>query len=154
MDIDYRPYSWPSREEARTANIMAARLCDIVVGNDEEFGLLAGRVEDGLATARQLVADGAKIAVYKMGERGAVTLTAQEEIGTGIYRTQALKPTGAGDSFMGGFLAALAQDRPLREAVLRGSAAAAMVVARVGCAPAMPTAEELDAFLAANPEPA
>jgi 5-dehydro-2-deoxygluconokinase len=154
MDIDYRPYSWPSREEARTANIMAARLCDIVVGNDEEFGLLAGRVEDGLATARQLVSEGAKIAVYKMGERGAVTLTAQEEIGTGIYRTQALKPTGAGDSFMGGFLAALAQDLPLREAVLRGSAAAAMVVARVGCAPAMPTAEELDAFLAANPEPA
>jgi hypothetical protein len=29
-----------------------------------------------------------------------------------------------------------------------------MVVARVGCAPAMPTGEELDAFLAATPIPA
>jgi 5-dehydro-2-deoxygluconokinase len=55
---------------------------------------------------------------------------------------------------MGGFLAALATGRPLREAVLRGSAAAAMVVARVGCAPAMPTGEDLDAFLATQPEPA
>jgi 5-dehydro-2-deoxygluconokinase len=154
MDIDYRPYSWPSRDEARDANLMAARLCDIVVGNDEEFGLLAGRIEDGLATARGLVADSRKIAVYKMGERGAVTLTATDEITTGIYRTTALKPTGAGDSFMGGFLAALAAGRPLREAVLRGSAAAAMVVARVGCAPAMPSGEELDAFLAATPVPA
>jgi 5-dehydro-2-deoxygluconokinase len=154
MDIDYRPYSWPSRDEARAANLEAARLCDIVVGNDEEFGLLAGRIEDGLAMARSLVAEGAAIAVYKMGERGAVTLTAHEEITTGIYRTQALKPTGAGDSFMGGFLSALAKGRPLREAVLRGSAAAAMVVARVGCAPAMPTVEELDAFLATHPVPA
>jgi 5-dehydro-2-deoxygluconokinase len=154
MDIDYRPYSWPSREDASAVNLTAARLCDIIVGNDEEFGLLAGRVEDGLAMARSLVADGAKIAVYKMGERGAVTLAAADEITTGIFRTQALKPTGAGDSFMGGFLAALATGRPLREAVLRGSAAAAMVVARAGCAPAMPTAAELDAFLATNPVPA
>jgi 5-dehydro-2-deoxygluconokinase len=154
MDIDYRPYSWPSRDAARAANLEAARLCDIIVGNDEEFGLLAGRIEDGLATARALVADSRKVAVYKMGERGAVTLTANDEIATGIYRTKALKPTGAGDSFMGGFLAALAAARPLREAVLRGSAAAAMVVARVGCAPAMPTASELDAFLASNPVPA
>lgn len=153
MDIDYRPYSWPSQAEASAINLEAARLCDIVVGNDVEFGLLAGRIEDGLAKARSLVDEGAKIAVYKMGERGAVTLTAQDEIATGIYRTPALKPTGAGDSFMGGFLAALAAGRPLREAVLRGSAAAAMVVARVGCAPAMPTAPELDAFLAAQPEP-
>jgi 5-dehydro-2-deoxygluconokinase len=154
MDVDYRPYSWPSRDEARATSLMAARLCDIVVGNDEEFGLMAGHIEDGLATARALVAERASIAVYKMGEHGAVTVTAQEEITTGIYRTQALKPTGAGDSFMGGFLSALAKGRPLRDAVLRGSAAAAMVVARVGCAPAMPTGEELDAFLATHPEPA
>jgi 5-dehydro-2-deoxygluconokinase len=153
MDIDYRPYSWASRDEARAINLEAARLCQIVVGNDVEFGLLAGRIEDGEAMARSLVTDSARIAVYKMGERGAVTLTATEEIPTGIYRTEALKPTGAGDSFMGGFLAGLAARRPLREAVLRGSAAAAMVVARVGCAPAMPGQDELDAFLATQPEP-
>jgi 5-dehydro-2-deoxygluconokinase len=118
-----------------------------------EFGLLAGRPEDGLAKARALVAAGASIAVYKMGERGAVTLTPEGEIATGIYRTTALKPTGAGDAFMGGFLAALAVGRPLRQAVLRGSATAAMVVARVGCAPAMPDTAELDAFLATQPDP-
>jgi 5-dehydro-2-deoxygluconokinase len=64
-----------------------------------------------------------------------------------------LKPTGAGDSFLGTLIMALADGRPLREAVLRGSAAAAMVVARIGCAPAMPTRAELDAFIAEHHGP-
>nr|WP_284163358.1 5-dehydro-2-deoxygluconokinase [Frigidibacter sp. SD6-1] len=153
MDVDYRPYSWRSWEVAGRVNLDAARLCDIIVGNDLEFGLLAGRAEDGLAKARSLVAEGAAIVVYKKGENGAVTFARDEEIATGIYETRALKPTGAGDAFMGGFLAALAAGQPLRAAVLRGSAAAAIVVARVGCAPAMPTAAELDSFIASQPEP-
>jgi 5-dehydro-2-deoxygluconokinase len=153
MDVDYRPYSWPSADEARQTNLQAARACDILIGNDVEFGLLAGHPDDGLATARALVAEGVSIAVYKMGEKGAVTVSPDGEFATGIYRTKALKPTGAGDAFMGGFLAALARGLPLRAAVLRGSAAAAMVVARVGCAPAMPDKADLDGFLAARPEP-
>lgn len=153
MDVDYRPYSWRSAAEARQINLQAAKACDILVGNDVEFGLLAGSAEKGLATARALVAEGGALAVYKMGAAGAVTLAPEGEFATGIYRTEALKPTGAGDAFMGGFLAALAMGQPLRAAVLRGSAAAAMVVARVGCAPAMPTKAELDAFLAARPDP-
>jgi 5-dehydro-2-deoxygluconokinase len=48
---------------------------------------------------------------------------------------------------MGGFVSGLANGLPIRDAVLKGSAAAAMVVARVGCAPAMPTRDELDGFL-------
>ena len=153
MDIDFRPYSWSSPAQAREVNLTAARLCDIVVGNDVEFGLLAGTEAEGLTAARQLVAEGAAIAVYKRGELGAVTLTPTEEFTTGIYRTQALKPTGAGDAFMGGFLAALANGQNPHTATLRGAANAAMVVARVGCAPAMPTAAELDAFLATHPAP-
>ena len=69
------------------------------------------------------------------------------EIQTGIYPTKALKPTGAGDSFMSAFLASLVEGDPLETAVCRGSASAAIVVGRVGCAPAMPQKEELDAFM-------
>jgi len=147
FDIDYRPYSWPSAEVAAEVYSRAGGLCDVIVGNDVEFGFMAGDYAHGLDKARELVAEGAQIAVYKMGEKGAVTITPDGEIRTGIYPTQALKPTGAGDSFMGGFVSGLAAGLPLREAVLQGSAAAAMVVARVGCAPAMPTRAELDAFL-------
>jgi len=153
FDIDYRPYSWPSAQVASDAYARAGALCDVIVGNDVEFGFMAGHPDHGLDAARALVRHGAQIVVYKMGEKGAITLTPEGEFATGIYPTQALKPTGAGDSFLGSFLAGLAAGLPLRAAVLRGSAAAAMVVARVGCAPAMPTYAELDAFLAQHPGP-
>jgi 5-dehydro-2-deoxygluconokinase len=151
FDIDYRPYSWPSAAAASDAYSRAAAVCDVIVGNDVEFGFMAGRPENGLDCARGLVAQGAQIVIYKMGEKGAITLTHGAEFATGIYPAKALKPTGAGDSFLGAFLAALAAGLDVRAAVLRGSAAAAMVVARVGCAPAMPTRAELDAFLAEHP---
>ena len=147
FDIDYRPYSWPSTQVAAEVYSRAGALCDVIVGNDVEFGFMAGDYDHGLEKARALVAEGARIAVYKMGEKGAITVTSDGEFTTGIYRTEALKPTGAGDSFMGGVVAGLSDGLPVREAVLQGSAAAAMVVARVGCAPAMPTRDELDAFL-------
>jgi 5-dehydro-2-deoxygluconokinase len=153
LDLDYRPYSWGSRAEAAEVCARAAALSDIVVGNDVEFGVLSGDPAGGLDAARALVAGGVRVAVYKMGEAGAVTLAPAGEFATGIFRTAALKPTGAGDAFMGGFVAGLSAGQGLRDAVLRGSAAAAMVVARVGCAPAMPTAGELDAFLATHPAP-
>lgn len=153
FDLDYRPYSWPSARVASEVYARAAALCDVIVGNDVEFGFLAGDPERGLDAARALVSAGARIVVYKMGEGGSLTLTAGGEVFTGIFRTEALKPTGAGDSFLGGFVMALAEGRDLATAVLRGSAAAAMVVARVGCAPAMPTRDELDDFILSHPGP-
>jgi 5-dehydro-2-deoxygluconokinase len=153
FDIDYRPYSWPSPQVASGVYSRAGALCDIIIGNDVEFGFMAGNHARGLDKARDLVRNGAAIAVYKMGEQGAVTITPDGELTTGIYPVTALKPTGAGDSFMGGFITGLAEGAPLREAVLMGSAAAAIVVGRVGCAPAMPTRSELDTFRASHPGP-
>jgi len=119
----------------------------VIVGNDVEFGFMAGAYDEGLAKARALAAEG-KLVVYKRGGDGAITLDGSRELDTGVYPTVPLKPTGAGDSFMAGFVAALTQGRPLDEAVSRGSAAAAITVAGVGCAPAMPTTATLNAFMA------
>jgi 5-dehydro-2-deoxygluconokinase len=152
FDVDYRPYSWHSPKVAEEVLSRAGALADLIVGNDEEFGFMAGGIDRGLDHARGLAGEGRTV-IYKMGERGAVTFRGGTETRTGVYRTEALKPTGAGDSFMAGLLAACREGRPFREAVLRGSACAAIVVARPGCAPAMPTPEELDAFLADRPDP-
>ncbi|MFN7053892.1 MAG: PfkB family carbohydrate kinase, partial [Gemmobacter sp.] len=153
FDVDYRPYSWPSAQVASQVYSRAAALCDVIVGTDVEFDFMAGITGEGLEKARSLIGEGAQIVVYKMGEKGSVTFGRDGAFATGIYPTKALKPTGAGDSFLGAFTAGLAAGLPLRDAVLRGSAAAAMVVARVSCAPAMPTGAELDAFLGQHPGP-
>ena len=153
FDVDYRPYSWPSIEEAAAVYSRAGTLCDIIIGNDVEFGFMAGDYGKGLDKARELASTTASLVVYKMGEKGAITITPDEEFQTGIYAVSALKPTGAGDSFMGGFIASLAAGRPLKECILRGSASASIVVSRVGCAPAMPTPAELDDFLSSHSGP-
>ena len=115
---------------------------------------MAGGKGKGLAMAEHLAKTSAEIVVYKMGEFGAITLSGGERIETGIYKVDALKPTGAGDAFMGTFLASLAQGRELEDSVLRGSASAAIVVSKVACAPAMPTPSQLEEFLQNHPGPA
>ncbi len=147
FDVDYRPYSWSSPQVAEEVLSRAAASCDMIVGNDEEFGFMAGDINKGLAKARALAESTATIVVYKMGEKGAVTFANGEEIRTGIWPVEALKPTGAGDSFMAGLMASIAGGASLNDAVLRGSACAAIVVAKPGCAPAMPNTDELNQFL-------
>ncbi|MFD0980593.1 5-dehydro-2-deoxygluconokinase [Tropicimonas aquimaris] len=153
FDIDYRPYSWPSPEVAAEVLSRAGEESDLIVGNDEEFGFMAGGIDKGLDKARELASRPGRIVIYKMGHEGAVTLADGQEIRTGIYPVTAVKPNGAGDSFMAGLLAGLAEGRDLRDAVLRGSACASIVVSQPGCAPAMPTTEALERFLASHPGP-
>ena len=153
FDVDYRPYSWSSPRVAEEVLSRAGALSDVIVGNDEEFGFMAGDIAHGLDKARDLAGSSATIVVYKMGAEGAITLADGAEIRTGIFPTKAVKPTGAGDSFMAGFLAALADGQALRDAILRGSACASIVVAKPGCAPAMPNTAELEAYLASHPGP-
>ena len=147
IDLDYRPYSWVSSVEAARIYQQAAGMSDIVVGNDVEFAVMA-EAANGKALARNLANTTAAIVVYKMGEKGSITFTKDQSFEQGIFSVAALKPTGAGDAFMAGFVTSLACGLELPIAVRRGSAAAAIVVTRVGCAPASPTVPELDAFMA------
>jgi len=147
FDVDYRPYSWTSAEEAASVYSKAAEYCDIIIGNDDEFGVMAGRKADGFPLAQKLAQEPGRIIVYKKGEFGSTTFYKGQSFDTGIFRVEALKPTGAGDSFLGAFIASLADGQSVEDSVARGSAAAAIVVSRVGCAPAMPTPDELNSFI-------
>ncbi len=140
FDVDYRPYSWANPDDARETCLRAAKLSTIVIGNDDEFSVMGG----GLDLAKSLKAE---VVIYKMGEKGSVTFANGESFQTGIFKVQALKPTGAGDSFMAAFVISLAQGMDVKSSVHRGSAAAAIVVTRIGCAPAMPTQDELSNFM-------
>jgi 5-dehydro-2-deoxygluconokinase len=153
FDVDYRPYSWPSAEVAAEVLSRAASQCDMIVGNDEEFGFMAGDIDKGLDKARELSQTTAAMVIYKMGPKGAITFADGKEIHTGIYPVDALKPTGAGDSFMAGLVTSLADGFDLKTSILRGSACASITVSRPGCAPAMAHTHELETFLAEHPGP-
>lgn len=146
IDVDYRPYSWASKAEAQAICFEAATLCDIIVANDEEFAVLAG-FDDGLALAQELSREANRVVIYKRGEKGCTTFAGDARFDTPVFAVTALKPTGAGDGFMGGFMSGLVAGASLAEAVSRGAATAAIVVTRVGCAPAMPDATEVQKFM-------
>ena len=147
FDIDYRPYSWPSSQVASEVLSRAGEESDMIVGNDEEFGFMAGGIDKGLNKARDLASLGNRLVIYKMGEEGAITLYNNEEIKTGIFPSEAIKPVGAGDSFMAGLLSSLASGYDLKNSVIRGSACASIVVSLPGCAPAMPDEVQLNNFI-------
>lgn len=147
LDIDYRAYSWPSASVAAAICLQAAKAADIIVGNDDEFGLLAGDYDQGMALAENLTRQAAQISIYKRGSQGSTTFTPDRSFSSGIFAVTAQKPMGAGDGFMGGLLAGLAQGHDLETSVARGAATAAIIVAGIGCAPASPDTATLDQFI-------
>ena len=149
LDIDYRPYTWTSPKEASEVYMSASKSCDILIGNDDEFGVLANNFEKGMKVAKELSAE-VSIVIYKKGEKGSVTFCDNKQINKGIFPVKALKPTGAGDAFMGSFIGGLLNNKNIEESIEYGSASAAIVVTRVGCAPAMPLLNEIKEFMKLN----
>ena len=149
LDIDYRPYTWDSSEEASEVYMLACNSCDILIGNDDEFGVLANNYDKGMQTAQNLSKE-ISIVIYKKGEKGSITFFEDNQIIKGIFPVKALKPTGAGDAFMGAFMGVLLNNKGIEESVEYGSASAAIVVTKVGCAPAMPLQNEIEDFMKSN----
>ena len=149
LDIDYRPYTWTSPKEASEVYMSASKSCDILIGNDDEFGVLANNFEKGMKVAKELSSE-VSIVIYKKGEKGSVTFCDNKEINKGIFPVKALKPTGAGDAFMGSFIGGLLNNKNIEESIEYGSASAAIVVTKVGCSPAMPLQNEIEEFMKLN----
>ena len=149
MDIDYRPYTWESEMMAKEIYNTAIGNCSAVIGNDDEFAVLSGNYSKGLEYAKKLSSK-SDLVIYKMGEKGSITYANNKEITKGIFSVKPLKPTGAGDAFMGSFVGALLKNYDLEKSLEIGSAAAAIVVTKVGCAPAMPDLEEVIEFMKTN----
>jgi 5-dehydro-2-deoxygluconokinase len=151
LDVDYRPVSWSSVAETTRALADAALLSDAIVGNDEEFAVLAGDPGAAFEAAAAFARKDGHFVIFKRGNAGSVTITADGSFETGIFAVHAKKPFGSGDAFLGSLVVGLRRGLDLESAVRRATAAAAYVVARRGCAFAMPTAAELDAFILGHP---
>ncbi|MDQ6803118.1 MAG: PfkB family carbohydrate kinase, partial [Acidobacteriota bacterium] len=84
--------------------------------------------------ARQILALGAKTLVIKRGEYGVLMITREAAFAVPAYPLEnVFDPTGAGDTFAGGFLGYLASrrehdDRELRRAIIFGSVLASFTV--------------------------
>ena len=146
IDLDYRPYNWESDEKKSEVYKKIMNEMDVIIGNDLEFNI-ADNSSDGLKLAQTLIQKNHLSSFTKWEKKGSKVYTKDSEQDFGIYSVQAIKPTGAGDAFNGGFLSSMYQGFSLEDSVKRGSANAAIVVTKVGCSSAMPNLEELNQFI-------
>jgi fructoselysine 6-kinase len=93
------------------------------------------RVESGAA---DLLARGAKVAVVTCGANGSYAATGTAKARTGITPVDVVDTTGAGDSFIAGFLSAYISGGSLQEAIECGRDQAALTCAHVGGFPQEP----------------
>ena len=122
---------WIARQPERVFDVL--RRVDVALLNEEEARALAGETHL-VRAAESLLAAGAHAVIIKKGEHGALYHSHEERILTPAYPVVALTdPTGAGDSFAGGFMGLLARlDRgdgeALRQAMACGTAMASMAI--------------------------
>jgi sugar/nucleoside kinase (ribokinase family) len=92
---------------------------DMVMVNDAEARMLAGDW-NVYRSARWILERGPKLVVVKQGEYGAVLVTAASTFYVPAYPLEEIfDPTGAGDSFAGGFMAYIARSDDVAIANLR-----------------------------------
>ncbi len=102
---------------------------DILIINDEEARLLSGE-RNVVRAARKILASGPRTLLVKRGEYGVLLFSPNSIFAVPAYPLEEVfDPTGAGDSFAGGFLGYLAQSGDLSEAGLRKAIVYGSVVA-------------------------
>ncbi|HYP29462.1 MAG TPA: PfkB family carbohydrate kinase [Blastocatellia bacterium] len=111
---------------------------DILIINDSEARELAGEA-NLVRAARKVLAMGPKRLVVKRGEYGAAMFTEESYFATPAYPLEdVFDPTGAGDSFAGGFMGYLAaanstEEADMRRAIIYGSVMASFNVEEFSC---------------------
>ncbi|MBR1456725.1 MAG: ribokinase [Oscillospiraceae bacterium] len=137
----------PMTAEVRS---LPLRCVDYLFLNEVEGGqLLDGQIDpeaEPLRAARELRRRYTDAAVLlTLGERGSVYAGADGEYTQAAVPVRAVDTTGAGDTYMGYFLAGLFEGFAVQKAMRFASQAAAIAVTRPGASPAIPTRAEVRA---------
>ena len=143
----------PAPARALPASLLAS--VDWLTPNETETLTLLQRNASDLQNehiqdaAQQLLKQGCRNVLLKLGERGCyVALATGERTLVPSYRVKAIDTTAAGDAFNGAFATALLRGTDPIASVKYAAAVAAISVTRHGAQPSMPTPAEVEAFLA------
>jgi ribokinase len=85
--------------------------------------------------------------VITLGNSGSLFLSEEGEKTFGIYRTEQIDATGAGDAFTAALVFGIASARSVEDSVLLASATAALSVSRMGAQSSFPSMAEVQNFI-------
>ncbi|WP_025733297.1 bifunctional 5-dehydro-2-deoxygluconokinase/5-dehydro-2-deoxyphosphogluconate aldolase [Carnimonas nigrificans] len=164
LDIDYRPVLWGLTRlgDGETRFVAHQQVTehlqqwlgdfDVIVGTEEEFHI-AGGTTDTIAALKRVRELTQAVLVCKLGALGctifpgAVGDSVEDGVLVKGVKVDVLNVLGAGDAFMAGFMRGYLRDESWETCAAYANACGALVVSRHGCAPAMPTEEELFDYL-------
>ena len=132
-------------------------LSDVVIANEPELATLLGRqpLAHGAeaAAAHALQTSPEQVVVVTLGPRGALAVggPAARVLEQPAFAVTAVDSVGAGDAFVGGFVASRWWSAGLEAALRWGCAAGALATTRPGGQPALPTRAAVQALLDATP---
>jgi ribokinase len=146
-------------EVARAAKALGYKICYSAAPFDAEKALevlpyvdLLALNEKEYAELREVVVDNIEdlnvgIVLVTLGARGAQLIVNEHQFTQESFDVAPIDTTGAGDTFLGSFLARLDMGNTAADSMKYAAAAAAIQVTRMGAAPAIPNQSEVITFL-------
>ncbi|HNO71097.1 MAG TPA: PfkB family carbohydrate kinase [Bacteroidia bacterium] len=117
--------------------VKTLKLVDVLTINDEEARILS-KEYSLVKAAQKILAMGPKVVVIKKGEHGALLFNKEQVFfAPALPLEDVFDPTGAGDTFAGGFIGYLAKTKDIsfenmKRAIIFGSAMASFCVEKFG----------------------
>lgn len=127
LDTGWDPDNWPNKTVKDLRGIL--KYIDYFIPNMDEAKALTGENTPEKA-AEDLLSDGCRTIIIKIGEKGSYLRSDKEEIFVPSYKINVFDAVGAGDVYNAGFIFGTLQEWPLEARMIFGSASAALYISR------------------------
>jgi sugar/nucleoside kinase (ribokinase family) len=122
---------------------------DVFVPNEDEARIITGQTT--LASqAKALRRAGARTVVITRGQQGLYANDGSQSVEMGIFQVPVIDPSGCGDCFTAGIVAAQARDWDMVRMLEFASATGALGATALGCTSGIPSFAEVERFVKEN----
>jgi len=153
-DPNLRLALWPDADTAKTGMMSVWESADLIKVSGDELEFLTGLtdIEDAV---KSLWTDNLRLMVVTLGKTGCAYFTSAFHGEVPGFQVTPVDTTGAGDGFVAGLLKGLltypqvwGDEKQLRQACRLANAVGALTTTSRGAIPALPSLEQVNAFLA------
>lgn len=152
VDINWRPVFWKNPDAAPEIIKQILKQVDFLKLSKEEAQWLFNTSDPGAITYRN---DGVEGVLVTDGENGCAYCLGENEGKVPAFNISVVDTTGAGDSFLAGFIHQLAKqgiqslgnEETAKQIVTYASAVGALTTTKPGAIASQPTAQEVETFL-------
>ncbi len=130
--------------------------CEILIINLEESRKILGLDDSEPEVIRDILSKllllGPKTVVVTNGDSGSYASDGKQYLQLGIFPTEVVEKTGAGDAYSAGFIGATNFGKKLSEAMVWGSINSAHAISSIGAQNGLMSREEIERYRATVPE--